>query len=196
MPGPPEDQQKDDDSVTVIVSRKVKTGKEQVFNTWAAGISQDARKFEGYRGTKNIPPSAATNFEHVVIIKFDTYKNLKKWEDSPIRAAWIKKTGEFTLGDVKVQKLTGLEFWFSLPSHPLQHPPPRYKMAVVTFLALFPTILGVSLLVHPFLDFLPALLRTALSTLFTIILMTYAIMPLMTRIFAFWLFRSRKSRSH
>jgi uncharacterized protein len=186
----PEVQNKDEESVTVIVSRKVKLGREKEFEEWAAGISREAQSFEGYLGTKNIQPSKNTNFNSVVIIKFDRYKNLKKWEDSPIRAKWIKRAIDFTEGDVQVQKLTGLEFWFTLPKTSLQTPPPRYKMAIVTFLALFPTINFVNLILNPLPEVFQGSLRMAISVMVTVSLMTYVIMPLMIRLFKHWLFKA------
>ena len=188
----PEDQNIDEESVTVIVSRRVKLGREKEFEEWAAGISLEAQNFEGYLGTKNIQPSKNSNSNSVVIIKFNRYKNLKKWEDSPIRAKWIEKAINFTEGDVQVQKLTGLEYWFTLPKTPLQTPPPRYKMAIVTFVALFPTINFVNLILEPLSGFLQGTFNMAISVIITVTLMTYVIMPLMTRLFAPWLFKAHK----
>ena len=183
----------DKDSVTIIVSRKIKLGREKEFEEWAAGIAREAQKFEGYLGTKNILPSNITNFNSVVIIKFNSYKNLKKWENSSNRAKWIKRAESFTEGDVQVQKLTGLEYWFTLPKTPFKTPPPRYKMAIVTFLALFPSINFVNLILDPFLDSLYWVFSMAINVMVTITLMTYAVMPLMTRLFAPWLFRKKKN---
>ena len=182
----------DEESVTVIVSRRVKLGREKEFEEWAVGISREAQKFEGFLGTKNIQPSNITNSNSVVIIKFDRYKNLKKWEDSSNRAKWIEKASDFTEGDVQVQKITGLEYWFTLPKTPFQTPPPRYKMAIVTFLALFPTINFVNLIVNLLPGALQGLLRMAISVMVTVSLMTYVIMPFMTRLFKFWLFKIHK----
>ena len=188
----PKDQSIDEESVTIIVSRRVKLGREKEFEEWAVGISQEAQRFEGYLGTKNIQPSNNTNSNSVVIIKFDRYKNLKKWEDSSIRTKWIEKASYFTEGDVQVHKLTGLEYWFTLPKKPLQTPPPRYKMAIVTFMALFPTINLVNLILNPLPDALPGIFHMAISVIVTVTLMTYVIMPLMTRLFSPWLFKKHK----
>lgn len=188
----PKNQSIDEESVTVIVSRRVKLGREKEFEKWAVGIAGEAEKFEGFLGTKNIEPSNITNFNSVVIIKFDRYRNLKKWEDSSVRAMWIERASDFTEGDVQVQKLTGLEYWFTLSKAPLQTPPPRYKMAVVTFFALFPTINFVNLILKPLSGILYGIFGMAINVMLTIILMTYIIMPLMTRLFAPWLFKKYK----
>jgi uncharacterized protein len=92
--------------------------------------------------------------------------------------------------DVRV--LTGLETWFTLPSKPGQPSPPRYKMAVVTWLAVFPLITLIFALFGPLLSQLPTLLRTLILTMVMVTLMTYVIMPRLTRLFSFWLYPDRK----
>ena len=184
----PENKVSNDESVTIIISRRVKSGKEREFEEWSVGIAQELRKFEGYLGTNVLHPSDHMTSEYVVIIKFNKYSNLKNWEDSSIRAKWIERAGDFTEGDVEIQKLTGLEYWFTLPKTPLKTPPPRYKMAIVTFLALFPTINLVNLLLNPLLDSLHGTVRLAITVMITVGLMTYLVMPLMTRLLAFWLY--------
>jgi hypothetical protein len=41
---------------------------------------------------------------------------------------------------MRTQVLTGLESWFTLPTQPGLPPPPRYKMALVTWVTIFPLI--------------------------------------------------------
>lgn len=178
----------EDGPVTVIISRRVKPGRVQEFEEWTSGILQQVSKFKGYYGVNIIPPSDPSSLEYVVIFRFNSYKNLKKWEDSPIRSEWLERVRDLTEGDSDIRKLTGLEYWFRVPNKPLTTPPPRYKMVVVTFIALFPTILLVSLGLNPLLGALPELLRLAIAIIGTMILMTYWIMPLMTRLLAFWLY--------
>lgn len=72
-------------------------------------------------------------------------------------------------------------------------PPPRYKMLIVTCIAAFPTLNVVNFLLQP-LKPLPLLLRTLIATVVLLTLMTYVIMPRMTKLFAGWLYpKSRKS---
>ncbi len=177
--------------VTVIISRRVKPGKVLEFEEWTSGILRQVSKFKGYYGVNIIPPSDPGNLEYVVIFRFNSYKNLKRWEDSPIRSEWVERVRDLTEGDSVVRKLTGLEYWFRVPNKPLTTPPPRYKMVIVTFIALFPTILLVSLVLNPLLGTLPELLRLAIAIIGTMILMTYWIMPLMNRLLASWLYDNK-----
>ncbi len=65
-------------------------------------------------------------------------------------------------------------------------------MALVTWLAVFPLITTIFLALGPILNQLPFLLRSLVLTVTTVSLMTYVVMPRMTRLFAFWLYPARK----
>src|SRR5215203_1086958 len=129
--------------VTVIVKRIAKKDKIKEFEEWLSGISKEVSRQEGSMGIDIIRPNTADNkdkskLEYVIIFRFNSYENLAKWEKSPIRNEWLQKGRKLVEADPDVQKMTGLEFWFtpyfkdeSSPLIPLQ-PPPRYKMVIVT----------------------------------------------------------------
>ena len=132
----------DSKPVTVIVRRIAKKDKIKEFEEWLSGISKEVSRQEGSMGIDIIRPSpngsSKSKFEYVVIFRFNSYDNLAKWEKSPIRNEWLQKGRKLVEADPNVQKMTGLEFWFtpyfkdeSSPMIPLQ-PPPRYKMVIVT----------------------------------------------------------------
>lgn len=64
-------------------------------------------------------------------------------------------------------------------------------MAIVTWLAVFPLITVILVLFGPLLGLLPMLLRTLVPTAVMVSLMTYVIMPRLTRLFSFWLYPDR-----
>ncbi len=84
------------------------------------------------------------------------------------------------------QTRTGLELWFTLSTQQAIAPPLRYKMLVITCLAVFPTINAINGVMEV-LPPLPPLLRTLVATLTLLSLMTDIIMPRMTKLFAGWL---------
>ena len=65
-------------------------------------------------------------------------------------------------------------------------------MAVVTWLAVFPLATVVFMLLDPLLGGFPAVLRTLVFTLVMVSLMTYVVMPRMTRLFSFWLYQKKR----
>ncbi len=182
----------DDPPVTAVASRRVKPGKEQEFEEWVSGILGAAAEFPGYLGSNVVRPGDPDDDEFQVLFKFDRASNLQRWEKSDERRAWLRRVRPL-IHEENVRVLTGLETWFTLPSRPGEPAPPRYKMAVVTWIAVFPLATGIFALTHPLLGGLPTVLRTLVFTIVMVTLMTYVIMPRMTRLFSFWLYPDRKS---
>ena len=94
-------------------------------------------------------------------------------------------------GDEEVKTVTGLEFWFH--PGPGQKPARRYKQALVTLSVIFPLTLFVPRGVQWLAGWVPALHDTYLSHFATsaivVALMTYVLMPRITRRVAGWLYR-------
>jgi uncharacterized protein len=188
--------------VTVIVKRIAKKDKIKEFEEWLSGISKEVSRQEGSMGIDIIKPtpniSNKSKPEYVIIFRFNTYENLDKWEKSPIRHEWLQKGRKLAESDYDVQKMTGLEFWFtpyfndeSSPMIPL-NPPPRYKMVIVTI----PVISIMLMTLVPQIHFLTEMLsipfpvRLVIALTITVLLMTYVIMPLLTKLLKPWLFKT------
>ena len=177
----------EDPPVTAIASRRVKSGKEQEFEEWVSGILGAAAEFPGYLGSNVVRPSDPDDDEFQILFKFDHASNLKRWEESGERRAWLRRVQPL-VHEENVRVLTGLETWFTLPSRPGEPAPPRYKMAIVTWIAVFPLATVIFALTHPLLGGLPTVIRTLVFTLIMVTTMTYVVMPRMTRLFSFWLY--------
>jgi uncharacterized protein len=175
-------------SVTVCVRWKVKSGKEREFQDWLSGVGRAAAQFPGHQGLTVLRPSGPGSAEYVYIFRFDTYPHLRRWEESAERQDWVARARELTDGQSRKQVVTGLEYWFALPELPAGPPPTRAKMAIVTLLAIYPLSLALPALLAPVLTPVPALLRSLIISVLLILLMTYVVMPRVTRFFARWLY--------
>jgi len=183
--------QGDDPPATAVVSRRVKPGREQEFEEWVSGILAAANRFPGYRGSEILRPIDPEGNRYNIITRFDHESNLHAWETSEERQRWLRKSKPLLQEEEKLKVLTGLETWFTLPSSPGEPPPPRYKMATVSWLALFPVVTGIFFLFGRWLNPLPTVVHTLVLTAMMATLMTYVIMPRMTRLFSFWLYPDR-----
>jgi uncharacterized protein len=150
--------------VTAVISHLVKPGREQDYEQWLHDISSVAQQFEGHTGVSFIRPHDAAFPEYAIILKFDCYRHLKAWLDSPMRQRWIDKAAHLVQQNQKVDILTGLETWFTLPGKLIQRPPKRYKVAVLTTLAVFGVAQLITAIATPILVGLPHLLRAFVST--------------------------------
>ncbi|MDX2272014.1 MAG: hypothetical protein NW237_08700 [Cyanobacteriota bacterium] len=177
-----------DPSVTVSVARRVKPGCEAEFEAFLVGITTACRQFPGYLGSQMFPPVNHQDPEYRVMFTFDRLSNLRRWEASAERQAWFARAEPLTLSPPQIQVLTGLESWFTLPGKPAITPPPRYKMAVVTWLTVFPLITLISEILQPILGQLPLVERVALVTGIAVPVMTYLLMPQVTKWAAGWLY--------
>jgi antibiotic biosynthesis monooxygenase (ABM) superfamily enzyme len=172
--------------ITLIFHRRVKAGREADFEAWVHAITEAALKFPGHRGADIIRP-AGQRREYAIIFRFDSYEQARAWEESDVRAQWVERVGALTEGEAQIQRVSGLEFWFTPPAGATAAPP-RWKMAVVTFFALWPLNVAANMLLAPWLGEWPLLLRAFISLALLVPLMTYAVMPWMTRLFSGWLY--------
>jgi antibiotic biosynthesis monooxygenase (ABM) superfamily enzyme len=88
------------------------------------------------------------------------------------------------VGEPQRRRLHGLEAFFRDTKH---GPPPRWKMAIVTWMGVFPSVLLWSSLLPNLLSGLPHLLVVAIVNVFVVATLAWGVMPLLTRFFAGWL---------
>ena len=183
-----------DPPVTVVISRRVKPGCEEAFEEFISGITAAAMTFEGHLGVNIFRPSTPEDNEYKIIFKFDRASNLRIWQESECRRQCLARAESLRLEKPTVRIITGLETWFTLPSRKPIIPPPRYKMAVIVLLTIFPFRILASFTLIPLLKSLPFLLRSFISSVIMVLLMTYVIMPRMTKLFSKWLYPQKGLR--
>ena len=174
--------------VTATVTRRVKPGHEAAYEEFLAGISEAATAFPGYLGEEVFRPADGTGGEYRIVYRFDSPAHLRDWLDSPERAAWLQRAEPHAAGPMRSQFLTGLEGWFTLAALPGAPAPPPYKMAILTWVTIFPLITLVVAVSAPLIGSLPLVPRLAVTTLVTVSLMTWVVMPRITRLLRRWLY--------
>ena len=175
-----------DPPVTVLVTRKPLQGKEVEFEDYITGVTQAAMSFPGHLGTNVFRPNKPDG-AYRIVFKFDRRSNLEKWENSQERAEW-RAIAETVSQPRKVQTITGLEAWFSLPDCAINVHPPKYKMALLVWLGVFTLVTLFSFLIGPLIQDWPLLARVFATTLFVVPTLTYFVLPFLTRLFSRWLY--------
>jgi antibiotic biosynthesis monooxygenase (ABM) superfamily enzyme len=174
--------------VTVTVARRVAPGRAEEFEDWVDGILGAASGFPGFLGGGALRPGRVEGEWHVVY-RFASAADLDRWESSPVRTHWLDRA-EDLMDETGVQRVSGLETWFSLPGRTAPAPP-KWKMAAVTLLAIVPLVLLMNVLVLPLLRGWPLVGRTLVFSGTLTTLMTWVVMPRMTRIFRRFLYGRR-----
>jgi len=176
-----------DEPVTVLYSRRVKPGREGDFEVWAHGIVAASRQFPGHLAASVLDDPGSR--EYHILFSFTDRRSLRAWLDSEERRRWLAQVADLLEADQGLQQLTGLETWFELPgaNGPTMKPPPRWKMWLVSIVAVYPLVLAFQALVVPRMAGLPFPLRALSFPLVLLTLMTFVVMPVVTRLLRRWL---------
>ncbi|MBN8617242.1 MAG: antibiotic biosynthesis monooxygenase [Deltaproteobacteria bacterium] len=177
------------DPVTVVVSRRARRGREDELERWLHDVIAATARFEGYQGSTVLRPEVGSGLDHVLVFRFASARHLHAWQTSEERTQWLARAEPFT-EMVEVRTQQGLEPFFDLPAPRVRGaaPPPRWKMAILTWIGLYPLVVGVGILTEPLLRDLPFALAVAPQTVATVALMAWGMMPLLTRLAARWLY--------
>lgn len=166
-------------AVTVLVSRRVKPGYEAAFVRAADAMAEAAHRFPGHLGGQMVHPEGEVdeddtqrNLFHTVFA-FDTPEHLQAWQNSPEPAARLQAIAPHTLSSTRLREVSGLGHWFTPAGGVAHQPPPRWKVAVVTWLGIVPTVYFLFLTVAPLLVNWPLLPRVMVLTLLVVVLMTW-----------------------
>jgi antibiotic biosynthesis monooxygenase (ABM) superfamily enzyme len=100
---------------------------------------ESASHFPGYLSAQLIPPESVQG-EYQLVQRFATERDLARWNASKERATWLTRLRPVAEGEPEYRLLTGLEAWFAPSVLPSTSPPPRWRMTVVSWLGIFPTV--------------------------------------------------------
>ena len=176
------------ENVFRIVRRRAKPCCAPAYEALVMAMFEDAKRFPGYLAAEMIPPEAPGG-EYQIVQRFATAADLERWNNSSERAGWMEKLSHVAEGDPEYRLLHGLDAWFGPAAVPVHTPPKRWRLTLVSWLGIFPTVSLLLAFVAPYLDFLPFLPRVAVITALVAVLMSYVIMPRLTRWMAWWLKR-------
>jgi len=169
------------------VTRRVRPGHEALYEAFLEGIISAARRFPGHLGVEVFRPQSAAG-EYRTVYRFDSEEHLRAWLDSEERAAWLARAEAHVIGPMRTSFVTGLESWVTLPGQGTA--PPPYKMALLTWITIFPLISALVAITGPLLEDLSLVPRLAITTAITVSLMTWVVMSRVTRLLRRWLYPS------
>ncbi len=124
--------------VSVVISTRVKPGKEVEYRAWESKIAAAQSKAPGMQGYRFEPPVPGLQEDYVAILRFDTHANLKAWLESPVRKKLVEEAEPLT-EESHARVGTGFEQWFrDEPSS--GSPLSVWKMNMIVLLLLYPIV--------------------------------------------------------
>lgn len=179
--------------VLLLVSRRAKPGYEAEFESRMSEFITSAEIFPGCLGAQLVHPGDEEAVEDTLyhaLMAFKDVVSLENWQQSSERAAGIASISPYIEGPAVVRGISGLAHWFQPLSGAKQGQPPRWKIAVVTWLGIFPTVYFLFLLLGEVLAPWTLFARILLLTVLVVAIMTWGVAPQLTRLLRPWLFPS------
>jgi antibiotic biosynthesis monooxygenase (ABM) superfamily enzyme len=164
-----------------VARHYVAPGDEDEFGDWVDAVDRASREFAGYQGMEVIRSHGSPNSNEFCVFRFDSAENLATWMLSGIRQKLLDDRRSCYRNTSKVKSYRSIGFWFDVPDASGKTPS-NHKMAAVTLLVIWPMVHFIG---PPISTIIPVpLLAEFVTVALIVVLMTYAVMPIVIRILA------------
>jgi len=162
---------------------------EEQYEQRLAQLLDEARLLRGYLGaTVQRPQLSSPRNEYTSVFRFATVADLQEFERSELRGHFLRDILPTVEADATWDRLTGLEFWFTPPPGTVVPQPSRFRMAVLMIVVVYALVMGIGGVIGALLHMLPGTLRLLITIVIEVLLMTYVLMPVLTRRLAWWIY--------
>ncbi|MEM9351692.1 MAG: antibiotic biosynthesis monooxygenase [Planctomycetota bacterium] len=168
----------------IAAIRIVREGREAEFEAALKGFIQRSLDHGGTTGAQIIRPSPGSpEREYGILRTFTSESECEAFFASDLFREWQEEVAEFVEGEPITRRLHGLEAFFHNAGAP-----PKWKMAVLVWMGVFPSVTLWGAVMRPLLgNLLPGLLFSAILSAMVVCTLTWGVMPLLTRLFSKWL---------
>jgi len=171
--------------IHVAITRRIKPGCEQEFQSALKEFFARSLSESGVHGAAMlVPPPGSSSSEYGIIRSFANSAERDAFYSSPLYHEWKKRVASLSDGEPKARELHGLEAFFR---HDDLSPPPRWKMAIATYLGVVPVIMTLALTLGPLIRSWNFVLNNLVFNACVVALLTWVVMPLITRALQAWL---------
>jgi antibiotic biosynthesis monooxygenase (ABM) superfamily enzyme len=175
-----------DHPIHVAITRKIKPGREEEFHSALRDFFKNSFAYPGMHGASLlVPPPGSTSREYGIIRTFANEGERDAFYASPFFQEWKKRIAPVTEGEPEYRQLHGLEAWFRNANLPN---PPQWKMAVLTFIGVWPVSMAAPALLGPLIgNKLPNVIFAGAVAASIVLALTWVVMPVLVRLAKQWL---------
>ena len=171
--------------IYVAITRRIKPGCEQEFQAALKEFFARSLAESGVHGAAMlVPPPGSPSTEYGIIRSFASIAERDAFYASPLYLEWKKRVAPLSDGEPEARELHGLEAFFRGNN---SASPPLWKMAIATYLGVVPVIMGLALTLGRLIASWNFVLNNIVFNAFVVALLTWVVMPLITRALHGWL---------
>lgn len=174
-----------EEPVTVVVTHPPVAGREADFLAWQQRITDAEKQFPGFLGSEWHPPIPGAQDDWTILFSFDSREHLDRWLESPERAALLAQGRGFD--DFTVRPIPNpYGSWFASGTAG-NTPVPSWKTAMSVLVGLYPLVVVLTITIDELWPSVPLWAGLLIGNIASVGLLTWIVMPLVTRALRFWL---------
>ena len=167
--------------VTAVASFYLKPGTGTMYADFYDRLVQALTSFPGFIRSELFPPIADIQDDTVVLLSFDTREHLDAWLDSQERQRLLDEIDPYIEGGRTLNVVGGFAGWFGRPGMATVK---TWKQATIVLLAIVPISLLVTLVRRWLLPDVNWMVAVVIGNVVGVVLLSWAAMPFLTRVFA------------
>jgi len=164
----------------IVIAREVDN-----YEAWLVEINDEMMRFSGFVSLDIIRPRDNNLLEYLILIRFDSEQTLSAWENSEVCKGLIAKSKALVQRNHTTKTPLNSKVWFNLSNQ--KKAPAFWKQVVLGVLAVYPLVIILNIILAPINNHLPNPIGILVTVIFISILLTYPVMPLLTRWLDRWL---------
>ncbi|UQA55468.1 antibiotic biosynthesis monooxygenase [Polyangium aurulentum] len=173
-------------TIHVAITRRVRREHAEAFAQALADFARRSLTVPGALGVHLLHPAPGSDStEYGILRSFASAEDREAFYKTDLYKEWVAQIAHMVDGEPIYRELGGLEAWFR---HPHAPPPPRWKMALLTWIAVWPVSMLVAAVIAPLLGpRLPPVLTSGVIAGGIVITLTWGAMPLLVKLAKNWL---------
>ena len=172
--------------VTVVVSHPVDPDQVDEFLAWQRRVTDAERAFPGFGGSELFRPVPGAQEDWTAVFRFDTEEHLNDWLESPERKRLLEEGPHFQ--DFELHRVANpFGSWFSFGAGAEAEAPAKWKTALSVLVGLYPTVVLLTLGISEIWEDGELWETLLLGNVLSVSLLTWVVMPTVTRALHFWL---------
>jgi uncharacterized protein len=183
----------DADLVTIVVSHAINPANEEAFLAWQQRMTDAERMFPGFLGAELFRPVPGVQREWTALYRYDSDEHVDAWLESAERQRLLDEGTRFQ--DFELRRISSpFGSWFAPPGGGQGGPgPAQWKTALSVLVGLYPTVVLLSLAISEIWSGAQLWEALLVGNILSVSLLTWVVMPIVTRALGFWLASDRGS---